>query len=231
MHPSNGLHVVAQDFWFGGDDGVQLIVPSLMVADQAFDTGVRAGFMHALDGLGPDGGATIRQVVAVNTGDDDMSQSHEGDGFCDTTGLVVVDFSGSARLDVAKATRSGAGVPQDHDGGRPAVPAFTHVWTGRFFADRVQSMRVHDLTESLIARAAGHPGSEPVGFAAKVELLSLVVVEHHSAERHLDPTPVLGGVSSKGSGMAGQCSILGRFAHVGYILPPQNLVNRIPSAR
>ena len=127
-----------------------------MVADQAFDTGVRAGFMHALDGLGPDCGATIRQVVAVNTGDDDMSQSHEGNGFCDTTGLVVVDFSGSARLDVAKATRSGAGVPQDHDGGRPAVPAFAHVWTGRFFADRVQSMRVHDFTESLIA---GPPGT------------------------------------------------------------------------
>ncbi len=66
-----------------------------------------------------------------------MSQSHEGNGFCNTAGLILVDFSRSPRLDIAKATRSGAGIPQDHDGGRAAVPAFTHVWAGRFFADRV----------------------------------------------------------------------------------------------
>jgi hypothetical protein len=64
-------------------------------------------------------------------------------------------------------------------------------------------MGVHDFTESLIARAAGHPGSKPVGFAAEVKLLVLAVVEHHSAESHLNPTPVLGGVPSKRSGVAG----------------------------
>ncbi len=92
-------------------------------------------------------------------------------------------------------------------------------------------MGVHDFTESLIARAAGHSGSKPVGFAAEVELLGLVVVEHHPAEGHLHPTPIFGGISAQGSRVAGQCSILGGIAHGKDILPPQNLVNRLPLAR
>ena len=64
-----------------------------------------------------------------------------------------------------------------------------------------------------------------------MQLLGLVVVEHHAAQRDLDASSIFGGISPKGSGVTGQCSILGGFAHSKDILPPQILVKRVLAAR
>ena len=143
----------------------------------------------------------------------------------------MVYFGWPTGFDVAEAARTGAGVPQNHDCCGPAVPAFPHVRAGRFFADRMQAIGVHNFTKTLVPRPARDPGPEPVRFAAQMKLVILGVVQHHAAESHLHPASVFGGISPKRPGVPGQCSILGRIAHDGDILPPQNLVNRIPSAR
>src|SRR5205085_491813 len=71
--------------------------------------------------------AAVGEFVAVDGGDDDVFEFHEGGGLGDAAGFVEVEDGGAAGGDVAEAAGAGADVAEDHEGGGAAAPAFAHV--------------------------------------------------------------------------------------------------------
>ena len=65
--------------------------------------------------LRPDARATIGKLVAVDTRDNNVLESHERQALGYPPRLVLVEHRGLAGLDVAEPARSGAGIAQDHD--------------------------------------------------------------------------------------------------------------------
>ena len=118
------------------------------------------------DGVGPDGGAAVGELVAVDGGDHAVFQFHEGDGFTDAAGLVEVEDGGASGGDVAEAAGAGADVAEDHDGGGAAGPAFAHVGAHGGFADGVEFVLVDGFAEFGVGGAGGEFDAQPGGFAA-----------------------------------------------------------------
>lgn len=167
----HGFEVVGDDGWFGVDDHLEGGFVALEVTDEDFEGHVGAGVADADDGFGPEGGAAVGEVVAVDGGDDDVLEAEASEGFGDSSGFVAVGGWGLAGLDVTKSACSGAGVAQDHDGGDASVPAFADVWACCFFADGVEAVGAHVGFGALKCLSAGHFGAEPVWFSLGGELL------------------------------------------------------------
>jgi len=142
-----------------------------------------------LDGFGPDAGAAVGLVVAVDGGDDDVVELHEGELFGDAAGLVVIDGERFTGFDVAEAAGAGAGVAEDHDGCDAAGPALAHVGAAGFFADGEEVVLTETFAEFVELFAARDFGFEPLGLLFEGELVLDVlaavcraVVEDHTGE-------------------------------------------------
>ena len=64
-----------------------------------------------------------------------------------------------------KGTGAGTGVPQDHDGGRPAFPAFTDIGTPGFLTHCMHLFVGYDFFQVLKIGAAVQSRLQPGGFA------------------------------------------------------------------
>src|SRR5205085_11012946 len=112
-------------------------------------------------------GAAVREIVAVDRGDDDVLEIHLGRGFGEPQRLERVRWVlRLAGVDVAVAARAGAGVAKDLKRRRPAAPAFGDVRAAGLLADRVQQLPVDQLfdVEVVRVRARGahlHPLRPP----------------------------------------------------------------------
>src|SRR5262249_10863546 len=90
-------------------------------------------------------GASVVKIVAVDGGDDNVSQP-EFLGRCgDVLGLTGIKWTWQAGFDVAERASPRAGVAHDHEGGVLGLPAFADIWTARFFASGVQIVGADDL--------------------------------------------------------------------------------------
>jgi len=127
------------------------------------------------DGIGPDFGAAVGQFVAVDGGNDDVFEAHEGGGLSDASRLIGVEEGGLAGLDVAEAAGAGADIAEDHEGGGSACPAFAEVGALGGLADGVEVVLVDEGAGFVVAGAVGELGAEPVGFLALDEVGSAVV--------------------------------------------------------
>ena len=103
----------------------------------------------------------VGQVVAVDRGDHRVAQAHPGDRARDPRRLERVVPGRLAGLDVAEAAAAGAGVAEDHEGRRAALPALADVGARRLLADRVQVLAVDQLGQLAVARPAGRRHLEP----------------------------------------------------------------------
>ena len=121
----------------------------------------------------------VRQIIAVDRGDDDMLEAERPGGFGDVLRLQRVDRPRHAGLDVAEGAGPRAGIAQDHHRGVLLAPAFADVGAGRFLADGVEVQPPHQrarlgkgLPRSARARAASRacgPGrGQSSGWAASV---------------------------------------------------------------
>ncbi len=122
----------------------------LEVGDEDFDFGVRAGFADGFDAVGEVLGAAVAQVVAVNRGDDDVTQVHGFDGFCKVFRLVGVEHIRTAVSHVAERAAAGADVAHNHEGRRAFAEAFADVGAGGFLANGVHllfAQNVFDFKE------------------------------------------------------------------------------------
>src|SRR5436853_3064732 len=94
-----------------------------------------------------------------------MSESHLLHRLGHAQRLERVMEGGLAGLHVAEAAAPRAGVAEDHEGGRAALPALADVGARRLLANSVESLVLDQLVELAVTRAAGRRPLEPLGLA------------------------------------------------------------------
>ena len=165
LEPAHRLEVVVEDVGPGVHHDPEPLVRAVEVGDQDLDAHPGAGRPEAADRLGEDPGAAVGQVVAGDAGDDDVLEAQRGDRLGHPARLVVVEPGRPAGLDRAEPARPGAGVAEDHDRGRPLVPALPDVRAVGLLADRVQLEAAEESLELVVVVARRNPGADPVGMA------------------------------------------------------------------
>ncbi len=162
---ADGLHVVGNDVGLSVNDLLHQFAVALEVGYQHLHGGVGVGLLDLADGLGPVGSAQVGQVVAVHAGDDGMAQLHQLHAVGHVLRLGWVKGQGATRLRVAEAAATGADVPANHEGGRSASPAFTHVGAAPTAADGVQAVGLHDAFRFCVALVGADAYLQPLGLA------------------------------------------------------------------
>ena len=208
VHAVHRLHVVGEDLRPRIAHRLDGLLVAEEVAHQAFDAHPRACLMDTPDGLGPDLGAAVGKLVAVDAGDHHVLQLHERQALRHAARFVGVEDRRTPGLHVAEAARARARVTEDHDGGSAAAPAFAHVRAACFLADGVQPMLVDDALQALVARTARHTRAQPVRLATDGAVLrrSLDVVQHHAGEAHHRGADAPCGVATERARMPRQCA-------------------------
>src|ERR1019366_9404827 len=115
------------------------------------------------DGLGKSPGAEVREVVAVDRGEDEVAERHSRGGVRDAGGLGHVILRRPAMRDGAVRAVPRADVTEDHEGGRAVLPALADVGAMRFLADRVQVEFAHEVLQVNVVTPAGSLHLEPAG--------------------------------------------------------------------
>src|SRR3970282_2492145 len=96
---------------------------------------------------------SVREVVAVHGGDDDVQKPHLRGGLGEAERLERVGRRvGLSGADVEVAAGTGADVAEDLEGGRSATPALPDVRAPRLLADRVQLPFVDEALDLEVAR-------------------------------------------------------------------------------
>lgn len=183
---TDSFEVVRDDVGLRVDDHLQRGFVAFEISDEDFDGHVGTGFACSQDGLGPDPGTAVGDIVAIDGCDDDVFESRSSQGLSDTTRLILIDRERLPGFDIAEPTGAGAGVSQDHDGRDPARPALSHVRTRGFFADGVEFVGVDVRFGGAEVLAAWEFGFEPSRFLFDAQVMDgiVLVVEDHGTERH-----------------------------------------------
>jgi len=142
-----------------------------------FDGGRRIAVAHGADCRGPDARAAVRQLIARDTGDDDMTEVHPGHRVRHPRRLSEIQLCWTACLDGAEVAGARADVAEDHDRGGAARPALAQVGALGALADGVQSLVVDELAHRGIAGSVREPGAEPRRFAR---------LDHEKRKRYRD---------------------------------------------
>src|SRR5205085_9087296 len=88
--------------------------------------------------------ASIGKVIAVNRGDDDVSQAEPCRCLRNSHRLASIERPRQSGPHIAERARARAGVPHDHEGGVLLLPAFANIGTRSLLADGMQSMRPYE---------------------------------------------------------------------------------------
>src|SRR6185437_5927345 len=116
---------------------------------------------HTHERAGPE----VGQVVAVHARDHRVPQPHLLHRLRHPQRLEWIVERRLAGLHVAEAAAACAGVAEDHERGRAALPALADVGAGRLAADRVQPLVLDQVVQLAVARATGRRHLEPGGLA------------------------------------------------------------------
>src|ERR1039458_330422 len=122
VQPRDDLDVVVEDIRPLGDHLGQRHLGTAEVGRQHLDLAVRrlaADLSYYAD---ESERPVIGQVVAVDAGDNRVSEAHLGHAASDTGRLQWVIPGRLSGLDVAEAAAAGAGIAEDHERGRPTPP-------------------------------------------------------------------------------------------------------------
>src|SRR5215217_381721 len=168
----HGLDVVVEGVGPGVDDGPYGVPIALEVRGEDLDGAPRHVGPDLAYGRGEDRGAPVGQLVAVDAGYDGVIEAHLSGCVGDTPGFVEVELGRLACEDGAEATRAGADVAEDHEGGGPVVPALADVRAAGLLTDGVEAQATHGLFYLAVTLAHGRPGLEPLGPSVQAPLLS-----------------------------------------------------------
>ena len=164
----DGLEVVVVDVGLGVEDDIDVLHVAFEIGHQNFDRGSGAAVLDGANRHRPDGGTTVGEFIAGDTGDDAVFEIHLRHGVGDAGGFAEVELCGTASLDRAEIAGARADVAEDHHGGGAAGPAFAEVGALRALADGVQFVLVDELAGGVVAGAGRQFGSEPGGLARGV---------------------------------------------------------------
>ena len=164
----DGLEVVVVDVGLGVEDDIDVLQVAFEIGHQNFDRGSGAAVLDGTDGHRPDGGATVGEFIAGDTGDDAVFEIHLRHGVGDAGGFAEVELRGAASLDRAEIAGARADVAEDHHGGGPAGPAFAEIGALGALADGVEFVFVDEFARGEVAGAGRKLGTEPGRFARGV---------------------------------------------------------------
>ena len=102
--------------------------------------------------------SAVRQVVAIDRGDDNVVETHLVGGLRETKRLERIGWLvGLPGMDVAIAAGSRARVAEDLERRCSPSPALADVGAARLFADRVQPSLAHEALDLVVARVDARP--------------------------------------------------------------------------
>ena len=161
----DGLGVVVVDVRARLEDRSDRIDIALEVGNEDFDRRGRVAGLDLADGLGKGPGAEVREIVAIDRGEDHVAELHAGAGLGDACGFSRVKLGGPPVGDGAVGTVPCADVTQDHEGGGAVFPALADVWAAGLLADGVEVELPHQLLEMQVIRPARGAHLEPARLA------------------------------------------------------------------
>src|SRR5690606_34170717 len=132
---------------------------------QDLNGGARVAGADGADDLGEVAGAAIRQIVAIDRGDDHVFEAELFDGHGHVFGFERIEGGRQPRAHVAEGAGAGADFAHDHEGGVLLGPAFADIGAAGFLADGDEVVLADDLLGFPIDRGAGRPHTDPVGLA------------------------------------------------------------------
>jgi hypothetical protein len=168
---------VVEDLRPGVQDDLERVAAALEVGDEDFDGAAGMDLADALNHQRENGRAAVGALVAVDAGDDGVLEVHGLDGLGYAVGFVPVERAGAAVLDIAEAAGAGADIAQHEEGSGAPAPAVADVRAHGLFADRVQGLGPHEVTQLFIGLAAGGAHLEPVGAALRPRCFDLVQLD------------------------------------------------------
>ena len=90
----NGFGVVIENVRPGGKDGVEGVPISSKIGNEHFDFAAGDAAANFFDGTGKDVRAAVGLIVAIDAGDDSVTQTHSSHGFRDTEGFLFIGRPG-----------------------------------------------------------------------------------------------------------------------------------------
>ena len=161
VQPRHDLDVVVEDVGPLGDDLRQRHLLAAEVGRQHLDLAARRLAADLADDADERTRAVVGQVVAVDGGDDRVTQAHLRDRARDAGRLERVVPRRLAGAHVAEAAAPRARVAEDHERRGAALPALADVRARGLLADRVQVLVGDELRQLAIALAARRLDLEP----------------------------------------------------------------------
>src|SRR5262249_27223116 len=163
VEPRDRLRVVVEDVRPRVDHDLERLRLALEVWDEELDAAARREAPDGVDGRGEDLSASIREIVAVDRGDDYVLEAELAHRASYAFGLLTVLPHRLAVRDGAVAAIPRAGVAEDHEGGRGVFPALADVRAVGLLAHRVEVPLAHEPLEPDVVRATGRAHLEPGG--------------------------------------------------------------------
>ena len=151
------LEIVVEDVRPGGEDYLERRRIALEIGDERLDPGGRAFRANGDDGREVSRPA-VGEIVAGHRCDHGVGQAERGHGLGDMKRFRRVRGERSPLGNGAEAAVAGAGVPEDEESGRLALPALADVRTSCALADRVQVSGLEDLRDTRRNRRATGAG-------------------------------------------------------------------------
>src|SRR5207249_10996272 len=154
------------------DHGAHRVEVALEVGCQHLDRRPRASSPDGADRAREYAGAAVPQVVTIDGSDDRVLEPELSHGLGDANGLAEVQLGRPPGRHGAEPARACADVAQDHERGRPAVPAVEDVGAARLFANGVQLRTLNHLLEVFEVVSLGDLDADPLGDRRRPEGLA-----------------------------------------------------------
>ena len=153
---------MVEDSRAGVEDGAEGVVIALEVGDEHLNRAAGQHVADALDALGEDGRAAVRQVLSGDGGDDAVAQLKLPDGLGEASRLLGVEGQRAAGGHGAVVATPSADVAENHEGGGAALPTIADIGALGLLAHGVQALVAHEVAQAQVvwATRGGYP--EPV---------------------------------------------------------------------
>ena len=129
---------MVEDFGLGSHDSPERNFIAPKVRNQHLDRTTRLQNPNPTNALCKDPGAAVRQLVAVDTGEDCMLQPHCMNTLADPSRFIRIQEWRSAGLDLAEAAAARTSIAHQQKGRGTTAPTLADVGAHCLFADCVQ---------------------------------------------------------------------------------------------
>ena len=163
VQPRNGFGVVIEHVGPGIEHRVERLLVALKIRNQDFDPAFRQARPCFADRSREDRRAAVREIIAIDGGDDDVVQVEDLNRVRYPGGFAGIDRAGAAVRHRAIRARARADVAQDHERRGAMVPAFADVRAARVLADGVQVEAPHQALQAQITGGPRCAYFQPLG--------------------------------------------------------------------